>query len=806
MGAYKDTLVLPNTDMPIKASFEKEQSVYESWGDIYQKFKRDGKNPFILHDGPPYANGDIHIGHALNKILKDFAVKFHYFNGQAVEFVPGWDCHGLPIEQKVRKDKPDDLLKACREYAAQQVEIQKKQFKSLGIIADWENPYLTMDYQYEANTVQSLYELKDKGYLFQGLKPVYWSWAEQTALAEAEIEYAERTDKSVYVAFPARGGGLLIWTTTPWTLPANVAVAVHPDLLYRQVGVKNYFIPLYVAETLVPILQEKGIVTYVFDNLIQGKNLKLNVENPAGQQVPVVCADFVSDQTGTGCVHIAPAHGVDDYQVALQNNLPILSLVGPDGKYTEGPYQGINVFVANKQILEDLKIKNIKEEYVTHNYPHCWRSGKPVIFRATEQWFLNLEKLRENVLKEFEKVDFQPEVSKNRMKPMLEGRPDWCISRQRSWGVPILFSEKDILDVWYDSGFSWHILNGRQADLYLEGNDQHRGWFQSSLWLSTALQGKAPYKKVITHGFVVDGDGKKMSKSKGNVINPNDIVKKYGAEILRYWVATTDYTKDVTISDEILKRAVEGHRKLRNTLRYLTANTNTGAKEYRLLPIDYWMLRKTHFVFQEIHNSFENYLYFQGMQKLSEYINVDLSGIYMNSIKDRLYCDKIDLLERQGVVFTLNVILNGLLPLIAPLFTYTASEVLNYHSKEADIFELLYRPTYYPTRHLPFEPPELDEVYWKKALEEFHVHFDKLKQEGKVRDTLEISLEYNLPLFEGIADWFVVGNACNFTNREAMVEFGNFRIVKSELNKCERCWKRNAKDTLCERCAEFMTS
>lgn len=878
MGTFKDTLVLPTTEMPIKADLpQKEPAVYASWGNLYERFKRDGKNPFILHDGPPYANGDIHIGHALNKILKDFAVKFQYFNGRAVEFVPGWDCHGLPIEQKVKKDKPDNLRKACREYAAEQVEKQKEQFKSLGVVADWDHPYLTMDPQYEANIFRAVNTLAQKGYLFEGLKPVFWSWAERTALAEAEVEYHDRTDASVFVAFPnwKEETGLLVWTTTPWTLPANVAVAVNPELYYVEAEVyceqspPSYPLPLFVAENLVDKLKAKGLIGWEFGRRVQGKDLKFMVEHPLNNTpVPVVCADFVSDKDGTGCVHIAPAHGADDYEVGQKYKLPTPCLVGPDGKFTEGKYEGVNVFEANTLIVCDLQEnknnewaagKYVGREEITHSYPHCWRSGKPLIFRATKQWFLNLDKFREDVIKEFESVDFQPEASRNRMRPMLENRPDWCLSRQREWGVPIAFlrnsatqeamlfpdvaenvaktfekegcgcwwerSHKeffpnyesvdadkfekvlDILDVWFDSGFSWHILNGRQADLYLEGNDQHRGWFQSSLWLSVALTGKAPYKKVITHGFVVDGDGKKMAKSKGNVVSPNDVVKRYGAEVLRYWVATTDYTKDVTISEETLKRAQEGHRKLRNTLRYLTANTdyrfdvnvNKDWQGILLLPIDHWMLLTTHATFRRVHKDFAEYNYYQGMQRLMDYVSGELSGIYMNSIKDRLYCDSKNNVHRAGAVFVLKTILEGILPLIAPLFTYTAQEVFEYSpawlkERYKDVFNMVYAPTLASSPGLGWSEP-----YWKKALEDFHLHFDALKKEGKIKDTLEVSLETKQN-FDGIEEWFVVGHRSDFTNREALTEWGDFRIVKSDLNKCERCWKRNAHENLCDRC------
>lgn len=841
----KDTLLLPHTEMPIQANLpQKEQAVYATWGNIYQKFKRGGKNPFILHDGPPYANGNIHVGHALNKILKDFIVKFHYFNGQAVEFVPGWDCHGLPIEKEAKKTKPTNLRQACREYASQQITKQKEQFQSLGIIADWQNPYLTMSKDYEANTLRALYQLAQKGLLFEGLKPVFWSWAERTALAEAEVEYLDRTDTSVYVVFPSvnqNQPGMLVWTTTPWTLPANVAVAINPEIKYSEVVAHGNRV--LVAENLVSTLAEKGVLEKSTAIAQPRKLWYGNLKHPFdNSEVPVVTADFVSDQEGTGCVHIAPAHGIDDYHLAIQNHLPIKCIVGPDGKYTEGKYVGVNVLEANSKILEDLKHRglNLKEEQITHSYPHCWRSGKPVIFRATKQWFLNLDKFRHQVLEEFQKVQFFPEVSVNRMKPMLENRPDWCLSRQREWGVPIAFSKyesgtivleeevvertieaikqegvdcwwkltgtetTDILDVWFDSGYSWHILGDRQADLYLEGSDQHRGWFQSSLWLSVALANRAPYKKVITHGFVVDGNGKKMAKSEGNVINPLDVVKKYGAEVLRYWVATRDYTKDVSINDEILQRAQEGHRKLRNTLRFLVANTNdyNRLEEWRLLPIDSWIVNKTSDILEEVYLCFSEYVFYQGLQKLTDFINNDLSGIYMNSVKDRLYCDSKSSLKRRGAVHVLAKILERILPTIAPLFTYTAQEVFGYapqwlKNTYTDIFEMQMKKIF--PRYVTIG---WSETYWKESLAKFHEVFDRLKREDKVKDTLEIGLESKYQ-FEGIADWFVVGYVSPFTDCKALAEWEGFRVVKSPYNKCIRCWKRNTKGEACSRCSVF---
>jgi isoleucyl-tRNA synthetase len=893
MGTHKDTLLLPQTTLPIKADLPaNEPAVYKAWNesDLIRRMRRDGDNPFILHDGPPYANGDIHIGHALNKILKDFAVKVQYFNGRGVEFVPGWDCHGLPIEQKARQLHPESrdeygLRQMCRQYASQQIDIQREQFKALGVIADWEHPYTTMDRSFESMVYNRLCELLGKEMLIQGKKPVFWSWAEQTALAEAEVEYKDRTDPSIYVVFPTQEatfpGGFLVWTTTPWTLPANVAVALHPDLDYVPVKFKDYPWPLVVAENLVEELAAKGIVEGKhWVSKYKGKDfLGWKLKHPINGTVSVVInADFVKADTGTGCVHIAPGHGEDDYFVARSYGLPLVMPVGPDGKYTEGKYAGHFVFDANKQIPEDLKTKGLllHEEKITHSYPHCWRSDTPVIYRATPQLFLDLSKIRESVLKEFAAVEFLPEASKNRMKPMLESRPDWCLSRQRMWGVPIAFVRNkeqgvfsshpdvvrytqrmlqeegidvwcrkmveecqppswygamfvgltsqyfekctDILDVWFDSGLTWNTLNGRQADVYLEGNDQHRGWFQSSLWLSVALTGKAPYKKVITHGFVVDQNGEKMSKRKGNVVDPNDVVRKYGAEVLRYWAASIDYTKDMTCGEDIMKRCAEGHKKLRNTFRFLIANMiePAGDMEGQYLPVDRWILDKACQVFTEVHDAFEKYEYYKGLHKLTEFVNTDLNAIYFNAVKDRLYCDGKNSFVRNSANVTMILLAEGLLSLVAPLFTYTAHEVFQH---APDFFKLGRKDIFDVTYVQPVPLPKydfveyLDEEYWKAALNAFHVEFDKLKAAGQVRDTLEVNIELKAGashhFFAKAEDWFVVSDVTGMpTDGEPLAEFmamgDTYRIVRARQGKCDRCWKRKAEGNLCLRCRKVL--
>lgn len=828
--SLKDTLHLPKTEMPINANLTaREGLAYEQWDktNAYKRLRRNGENPFILHDGPPYANGDIHIGHALNKILKDFVVKTQYFNGRSVEFVPGWDCHGLPIEKQVgvmirlgggnmpQFNEPEVIRKMCRTYASEQVARQLDQFKKLGVLADWENRYETMSPEFEAMITRRLQELKDKGFLFRRKKPVYWSWAEKTALAEAEIEYKDKTDKAIYLLFEEDANplmshsanvGVLVWTTTPWTLPANVAVAVSDKVSYCIAKWNDRLV--FTSQSSVEELRNRGVEIEFIRKSNADFAQSLWLKHPImDRTVPVVLADFVAQDKGTGCVHIAPGHGDEDYQVGVRYNLPLICPVDVDGRYNFGPYSGQFVFDANDKIIEDLKDNVVLTEEITHSYPHCWRSHTPVIYLALDQWFLDLEKIRAmEPVKVLEQVEFVPEHAKGRMLPMLQGRPDWCLSRQRVWGVPI-FDSGDILDVWFDSGLTWDTLGGRQADLYLEGNDQHRGWFQSSLWLSLALTGRAPYKKVVTHGFVVDQNGEKMAKSKGNVVSPLKVVEKYGAEVLRFWVASVDYTKDLQCSDEILKRCAEGYKKLRNTLRYFVANFGEKAPPlddvFLFRPLDAWILNKSKIVFDEVHQLFSEYSYCAGMQKLMEFINGDLSAVYMNAVKDCLYCGEES--QRQSVIAAMTLILQSFVGLLAPLFTYTIQEVLSYCPDwfgSKDVFDWTYQP-------LVLIPGTVDETYWKAALDGFHVAFDKLKADKIVKDPLEVGVE-GPKSFEGVEDWFAVSafggmtDLFGITDHELLAEFkvGDdlFRIVRMKKNKCQRCWKRIADEELCPRC------
>lgn len=694
---YKDTLLLPTTNFAMRGNLiNNEPKRYKAWDEkkIYEKMKANRKDAssFTLHDGPPYANGHIHIGHALNKVLKDIIIKYNYFNGKSVRFTPGWDCHGLPIEQQVEKKlggkKKKELLEThevralCREHAAKFVDIQREEFKTLGIIADWEKPYVTMDYKFEANIYRTLASVAKKGLLVERSKPVFWSWAERTALAEAEVEYEDKESHSIYIAFELNDeakeklgiegkAAPIIWTTTPWTIPANTGISLNPNEKY--ILTTDGFI---VAKALFESSKEQELFSGDIAKEFDAKEFEnLNAINPLnGRDSRIVLGEHVLVDNGTGCVHTAPGHGEDDYRVGLVYNLDVVMPVDETGCYDETvvglklipnaeEFVGRHIFKSNDDLIELMGESVVKVSKFTHSYPHCWRSHTPLIFRATKQWFISVDEkpegeektLRNIALDEVEKTLFMPETGRNRLNSMVENRPDWCISRQRDWGVPIAFfrvkatgevilDEKvlnyiamifemkgsdawysmsieellypgsgykadelekveDILDVWFDSGSTWNsVLKSRnydagkyQADLYVEGSDQHRGWFQSSLFLSAAVEHKAPYKGVLTHGFTVDEKGEKMSKSKGNVIAPEKVLKEYGSEILRLWVASSDYQGDLKISQGILKQTSENYRKLRNTFRIMLANINdldalNGQKNSDVWSEGYWIL------------------------------------------------------------------------------------------------------------------------------------------------------------------------------------------------------------------------
>jgi len=904
---YKGTLLLPKTTFPMRGNLPaNEPKRYQKWfsEDIYEKMKKNriGKEKFNLHDGPPYANGHIHIGHALNKILKDIINKFYYFQGFDIRYVPGWDCHGLPIEQQVEKKigrtKKESLPKTkirelCREHAAKFIDIQMEEFKSLGVIGDWENPYKTMDFEFEADIYKALAEIAKKGLLVERSKPVFWCMHDKTALAEAEVEYEDKEDYSIYVAFDlsdsanaklgTQNAKIVIWTTTPWTLPANMGIALNPDETY-VLSEDNKI----VAKELYDSLKENEVVNGKIIKEFSAKELEnLKAINPLnGRESIIILGEHVTMDGGTGCVHTAPGHGEEDYRVWRAYGFEeIIQPVDDEGKYSEiiikekllpSDFVGVHIFDANPKILELLGENLVSASKFTHSYPHCWRCHNPVIFRATKQFFITMDKeiegntLRNRALKEIENVEFTPASGKNRLSSMITNRPDWCISRQRDWGVPIAFfrdkrtgeliiddeiidhiykifklkgadawyemntedllpeSKKDlaenlekvqdILDVWFDSGSTWFAVlqsdrydaGDYPASMYLEGSDQHRGWFQSSLLVSTAVNNKAPYKSILTHGFTVDEKGEKMSKSKGNVVAPNEVAKKYGTEILRLWVATSDYSSDIKLGDNILKQVSEQYRKIRNTIRFLLANVN-DLEEIKLdnpSMIDKWILARSKAVFDEVVYLFNKYDFSKAFQLLNHFIVTELSAIYLDVCKDRLYCEAKDSSKRRNSQSTMAIILKELLPLLAPVLTYTMDEAVEHAPKiikedKQDIFDFVYTP-------LTATPNPIDEEILE-IRRRFYEIVDRLKKEKIIKDTLELAIQtnYDKLLKDEMRDFFNISLICDNIESEELEKFyvgedDRFivKIKKSHLHKCPRCWRYLAEKEgeLCDRC------
>ncbi|MEY3088568.1 MAG: isoleucyl-tRNA synthetase [Pseudomonadota bacterium] len=768
----KYQLNLPDTPFPMRGDLAKREPLWvKRWQEfkLYQKIrqKRKGAKKFILHDGPPYANGDIHIGHAVNKILKDIIVKSKTLSGFDAPYVPGWDCHGLPIELVVEKlhgknIDPKKFRELCREYAATQVEKQKNDFIRLGVLGDWNQPYLTMNFETEADIMRSLGHIHQNGYLYQGSKPVHWCVDCGSALAEAEVEYEDKTSPTIDVGFKVIDGDILkkifnikevkdtfavIWTTTPWTLPANQAVCVHPELSYGLYNTEKG--NLILAEDLA----EKNLMYYGLESFkklssCKGQDLEhLKLSHPFYKRnVPIICGDHVTLDAGTGLVHTAPAHGLEDYAVGMQYQLPVDNPVNEEGRFYSfvEQFAGESIWEANKKIIETLDANQslFASKKLSHSYPHCWRHKTPVIFRATRQWFIgmnqknNKKTLRENANEAVSHTTFYPEWGKARLEAMIKNRPDWCVSRQRNWGVPMpLFVHKetyelhprtneltelvakeveksgidawfnldaktllgedanqykkisDTLDVWFDSGTTHaSVLKKREdlaypADLYLEGSDQHRGWFQSSLLTGCAIDGRAPYESLLTHGFVVDGSGHKMSKSKGNVVAPQKVMDQYGADILRFWVASTDYSGELTISDEILKRVAEGYRRIRNTLRFLLANLGDFDDKKDLLPVKEWLsidryaLHLTHQLQDHIKKDYASYEFHLGMQKFVSFCSEDLGGFYLDILKDRLYTSNENSKARRAAQSAIFHITHSLMRLMAPVLSFTADEI-----------------------------------------------------------------------------------------------------------------------------------
>lgn len=788
MSDYKSTLNLPETGFPMRGDLAKrEPGMLARWNDdsLYSVIRnaKKGKKTFILHDGPPYANGSIHIGHSVNKILKDIIIKSKGLSGYDSPYVPGWDCHGLPIELKVEQliGKPNEKVSAaefraaCRKYAAEQVDGQRQDFIRLGVLGDWEHPYLTMNFDTEANIIRALGKIISNGHLLKGAKPVHWCVDCRSALAEAEVEYYDKTSPSIDVAFDAvdpaavqaafgttAASGpvaLVIWTTTPWTLPANRAISLHPEFDYSLVQVEDR--ALILATDLVEsVMKRAGIAQWTVLGTAKGSALELmRFTHPfMGFDVPAIMGEHVTLDAGTGAVHTAGGHGPDDYVISQKYGLEIANPVGPDGCYLPGTYpslDGVQVFKANDLVVNLLREKGalLHVEKMLHSYPHCWRHKSPIIFRATPQWFISMDKkgLRINSLREIDRIEQEglekdklsgwiPAWGKARIESMVANRPDWCISRQRTWGVPMaLFVHKqteelhprteelieavaqrvekdgiqawwdldprdimgddadnyvkvpDTLDVWFDSGStSFSVVDarpefgGHAADMYLEGSDQHRGWFMSSLMIGVAMKGKAPYRQVLTHGFTVDGQGRKMSKSIGNTVSPQDVMNKLGADILRLWVASTDYTGEMAVSDEILKRAADAYRRIRNTARFLLANLNgfdpakDMVKPEDMVVLDRWAVGCAKAAQDDIIAAYESYDFHEVVQRLMRFCSIEMGSFYLDIIKDRQYTAKADSVARRSCQTALFHIAEALVRWMAPILSFTADEVWGY--------------------------------------------------------------------------------------------------------------------------------
>ena len=925
MSDYKHTLNLPQTDFPMRGNLAKrEPDMVARWEQqrLYERLREHcaGRPKFILHDGPPYANGDIHIGHAVNKILKDIIVKSRTLAGFDAPYVPGWDCHGLPIELQVEKKigkagKEVDAAtfrRACREYAAEQVDGQRRDFRRLGVLGDWDNPYLTMDYRFEADIVRSLGRIIEQGHLVKGAKPVHWCVDCGSALAEAEVEYEDKTSDAIDVRFevaspeelaercPELGGSgpvsVVIWTTTPWTLPANQAVAVHPDLEYLviQLGDER----LMVAEDL----REDALARWALGQgevvgTCRGSQLEgLMLRHPFyDREVPVILGTHVTTDAGTGAVHTAPGHGQEDYVAGLAYGLPVDNPVGPDGRFLPGTelFAGESVHQANGHVIEVLKAHGtlVCSGKVHHSYPHCWRHKTPIIFRATPQWFIGMDEhgLREQALRAIRQVQWMPDWGQARIEGMVQNRPDWCISRQRTWGVPIaLFVHRetgelhprtaelieavarrieaegiqawfdldpaellgdeaadyekvqDTLDVWFDSGVTHAcVLERREelawpADLYLEGSDQHRGWFQSSLLTSTAMHGKAPYRQVLTHGFTVDDKGRKMSKSLGNVIPPQKVCNSLGADILRLWVAATDYSGEMAVSDEILKRSADAYRRIRNTARFLLANLNgfDPARD-RLVPedmlaLDRWVVDHARRLQEEITRAYEHYQFHLIYQKLINFCTVELGSFYLDIVKDRQYTTQAESRARRSAQTAMYHLIEAMTRWMAPILSFTAEEIWQHLPGEHS--ESVFFATWYgDLAALPDDDP-FGRRYWEQLVEVRDAvsrRLETLRNDKVIGSSLDAEVDlYGSPALQ--ADLERLGDELRFVliTSEARVHpldqapagsepeaIGNERLVvvaaASPHAKCVRCWHHRADvgrhedhPELCGRCVE----
>ena len=903
----ENNLNLPKTAFSMKANLpSKEPQILESWdkNKLYEKLRKKsaGKKKFVLHDGPPYANGHIHMGTALNKILKDIVTKFHQMSDQDSIYVPGWDCHGLPIEWKIeeeykkkKKNKDEvptkEFRKECREFAEKWIGIHKKEFKRLGVIGDWENYYSTMSFDAEAQIVRELGKFLLEGSLYRGFKPVLWSTVEKTALADAEVEYKDHKSNTIYSTFQVnktdkdflQNTSIVIWTTTPWTIPANKALAYNKDINYSVLELDDK--KIVVAEKLInSVIKDCGLSKFkiiksfkgeVFKNTICShpfKNLGYNFE------VPMLEANFVTLEQGTGIVHCAPSHGPDDFNLCLKNGMKAIETVNNDGKYTKNiaVFEGIHVFKADEVIIKNLQEQKnlLGSGTLVHSYPHSWRSKAPLVHRATPQWFISMEshKLRKKALESIDNTIFYPEKGKERIRAMIESRPDWCISRQRSWGVPLpIFVNKktneplkdpevveniakiyekegsdcwfyddpqrflgkkykkedyikstDIVEVWFDSGSTHSFVLEKRKDLkwpasmYLEGSDQHRGWFHSSLLESCGTRGRAPFESILSHGFVVDGKGMKMSKSSGNIISPDEILKKYGADILRLWVASSDYAEDLRIDLSILDQHAESYRKIRNTFRFILGNLRDEYKSkdfkkinYKELPeLEQLILHKLYLLNNEIKNNLKKYNFHKLQKHLLNFCSLDLSSFYFDIRKDILYCDDLNSKKRKFCVDLLNIILECLIKWYAPVLSFTTEEIneLAQKNKKISIHE-----ENFPEIPKSWENKKLFEK-WEKLLkvrQQVNVAIEEKRSEKIIGSSLEADVEIELPktefdLLKGIdaQELFIISNVVQNLSKKNEILVS---VKKAKGTKCSRCWKivQEVKDGKCSRCLKI---
>ena len=927
---YKKTLSLPLTKFPMKANLAKrEPQQLKNWKDmgLHDQVRNSskGRELFILHDGPPYANGYIHIGTALNKILKDIIVRSKQMNGYDAIYVPGWDCHGLPIEHNVDKelgDKKKDLSMAevrqlCRAYAEKFIDIQREEFKRLGVMGDWENPYLTMNYTYESIIARECGKFAQDGSLYRSKKPIYWCFTCQTALAEAEIEYHDESTHSIYVKFPLQDDlsqaypvlsgkkvSVVIWTTTPWTLPANLAVALHSDFEYVAVDVGNEEVLILARELMDYCMQRFRISNYSVLAKIDAKSIeKMRCRHPFyDQDSVIILGDHVTLDAGTGCVHTAPGHGREDFEVGLEYDLDVYSPVDDNGCFTDDIefFKGQFVFDANENI--NAKLKEIgmllAEGTIEHSYPHCWRCKQPVIFRATPQWFISMDKtnLRQKSLEAIDTVEWIPSWGRDRIYGMIENRPDWCVSRQRAWGVPIaifycekcgillrdqkimekvytLFEahgadiwfekevsdflpegtvcqacgngtfqkENDILDVWFDSGVSHAaVLEKRPdlrwpAELYLEGSDQHRGWFHSALLTAVGTRNRAPYKAVLTHGFVVDAEGRKMSKSLGNVIAPNEVIKKYGAEILRLWVSASDYREDIRISDNILKQLSDAYRRIRNTSRFILGNLfdfnpQTDEILYESMPeLDRFALHKLQGLVEKARKAYDDYEYHIIYHSLYNYCTLDLSSFYLDILKDRLYTSPPKSEARRSAQTVMHIILGTLVKLMAPLLPFTAEEIWEHMPDKGQNMPSVHL-TQFPDVNSAYKNIDLAQK-WEQLLVvrgEVTKALEEARSKKLVGHPLDAAVTisakeelYNvlLPYADDLRFVFIVSKV-ELVNEEKLedafvsadVEGLFIGIETAPGDKCERCWVHDTSvgansdnPTICTRCQDALS-